>query len=73
MRSTLPWIAGFALATTCVAQVPHPEVTVDWSQVENRIAWYGTLEGGLRAAKATGRPILLISGAPHCQLVPGVW
>lgn len=73
MNSTLPWIAGIVLAATSVAQRPHPMATVDWSQVENRIAWYGTLEGGRAAAKATDRPILLISGAPHCQLVPGVW
>lgn len=73
MNSTLSWIAGVALAATGVAQVPHPMDTVDWSQVENRIACYGSLAGGMAAAKATGRPIILVSGAPHCQLVPGVW
>ncbi len=52
---------------------PHPEETVDWTAVEQRIAWFGTLEGGLAAAKQTGRPILLVSGAPQCQSVPGVW
>ncbi len=73
MNPTLPIIVGVALATACVAQTPHPQATVDWSQIENRVAWYGSLEGGLAAAKSTGRAILLISGAPHCQLVPGVW
>lgn len=38
-----------------------------------RIAWYGTLESGLAAAKRSGRPILLISGAPHCHGVSGIW
>ena len=52
---------------------PHPEVTVDWTGIEQRIAWFGTLKGGLAAAEATGRPLLFISGAPHCQSVPGVW
>jgi len=37
------------------------------------IAWYATLESGLREAQRTGRPILLVSGAPHCAGVPGVW
>jgi len=52
---------------------PHPEVTVDWTTVEQRIAWFGTLESALKAARRTGRPILLVSGAPACQAVPGVW
>lgn len=52
---------------------PRPEVTVDWSKVEQRIAWFGTLPAALAAAKQTGRPILLVSGAPACHDVPGVW
>ncbi len=38
-----------------------------------RIAWYGTWEAGLSEAKRTQRPILLVSAAPHCHEVPGVW
>ena len=52
---------------------PHPEVTVDWSVLEHRIAWFGTMDRAQEAAKKTGRPILLVSGAPACQAVPGVW
>ena len=52
---------------------PRAETTVDWSKIEDRIAWYGTLELGRAAAERTGRPILLVSGAPHCGAVPGVW
>ena len=52
---------------------PHPEVTVDWSTLEHRIAWFGTMDRAQEAAKKTGRPILLVSGAPACQAVPGVW
>jgi hypothetical protein len=52
---------------------PGPEVTVDWSEVEQRIAWFGTLDTALSAAKKTKRPILLVSGAPSCSTVPGVW
>ena len=42
-------------------------------EVAPRIGWYGTLESGLAAAKRTGRPILLVSGAPHCHGVSGIW
>ena len=52
---------------------PKPEVTVDWSVVEQRIAWFGTMDSALAAAKKTSRPILLVSGAPACKAVPGVW
>ena len=38
-----------------------------------RIAWYGDLQEGLAEAKRSARPILLVSGAPHCLGVPGVW
>jgi len=84
MKRTL--IAALILATLTWSQVghgqdrprrggskPRPEPTVDWTKIEDRIAWYGTLELGRAAAVKTGRPILLISGAPHCSAVPGVW
>jgi|TARA_B100001971_G_C17711391_1_gene296659 hypothetical protein len=38
-----------------------------------RIAWFGTLKQGLAVAEATKRPILLISAAPHCNGVSGIW
>ena len=38
-----------------------------------RIAWYGKLTDGMAEAQRTGRPILLVSGAPQCHGVPGVW
>ena len=38
-----------------------------------RIGWYGDLQKGLAEAKRSGRPILLISAAPHCVGVPGMW
>jgi len=52
---------------------PGPGVTVDWNRVENRIAWFGTWKAGLAAARQTGRPILLVSAAPHCHDISGVW
>ena len=38
-----------------------------------KIAWYGTLKDGLAEAKRSNRPILLVSAAPQCQNVPGMW
>ena len=38
-----------------------------------RIAWHGTLAGGLAEARRTGRPILLVSGCVFVRKVPGVW
>src|SRR5262249_29056826 len=37
------------------------------------IQWYSTLKSGLAAAKLTGQPILLVSAAPHCAGVSGIW
>ena len=41
--------------------------------VRPRIAWYGTLASGLAEAERSGRPILLVSGAPQCLGVSGIW
>ena len=38
-----------------------------------KIAWFGTWQGGLAEARRTGRPILLVSAAPQCHSVPGIW
>jgi len=38
-----------------------------------KIAWHGTWKGGLAEAARTGKPILLLSAAPQCHSVPGVW
>ena len=50
--------------------VQAPEAT---SEAPTGIAWYGTWEGGLEEARISGRPILLMSAAPQCHGVPGMW
>ncbi len=40
---------------------------------KEKIAWHGTWQGGLAEAERTGKPILLVSAAPQCHNVPGVW
>lgn len=37
------------------------------------IQWFTSLEAGRAEATKTGRPILLISGTPHCGGVSGIW
>lgn len=43
------------------------------SGLEPKIAWFGRLSDGLAEAKRTNRPILLVSAAPQCEGVPGIW
>ena len=68
-----------ALALSCISSAnaqrggPRPGPTFDWSQVEQRIAWYGTVSTALEAAERTGRPILVMSAQPHCRGTPGIW
>ena len=38
-----------------------------------KIAWWPTVEQGRAEAARTGKPIFLLSAAPQCQNVPGVW
>ena len=40
---------------------------------EYGIAWYGVLSDGLAEAERTGKPILLVSAAPQCVGVSGMW
>jgi len=43
------------------------------STIPSGIAWHGVLTDGLADAKATNRPIMLLSAAPQCAGVPGMW
>ncbi len=72
-------IAGFAICAAIVCTVTgiaqpgsHPNETGD-SGLPSGIVWYGKLEDGLNAAKISGKPILLLSAAPQCAGVPGMW
>ena len=37
------------------------------------IAWYGRWEEARKEARRLNRPILLVSAAPHCTNVSGIW
>lgn len=51
---------------------PEPEVRAP-ATTEGGIAWFTSLEAGLKEARSLGRPILLVSAAPHCAGVSGMW
>ncbi len=37
------------------------------------VQWFATWESARAEAARTGRPILLVSAAPHCAGVSGIW
>ena len=43
------------------------------STADEKIAWYGNLRDGLNAARATGKPIMLVSAAVQCKGVSGIY
>lgn len=49
-----------------------PPIT-DSFQHPKGIAWIGTWEAATAEAGRTGKPILLLSAAPQCRGIPGVW
>lgn len=80
---TLLLLAGLLAAAPAHAQrdrergpggpPPGPEAATLEVPTEASIAWFGTWEAGLAEAERTGRPILLMSAAPQCHGVPGMW
>ena len=71
MRIYQPLTATALLIAMVITSGFSRPTTAD--EIPPRIGWYGTLQSGLAAAKRTGRPILLVSGAPHCHGVSGIW
>lgn len=61
------------LTATLIATISGVAVADEAPAIQPRIAWYGTLKSGLAEAKRSNRPILLVSAAPHCTGVPGIW
>ena len=61
--------AGFASAESGGVQSTSDSVTT----APGEIAWIPTWEAGLAEAKRLDRPILLVSAAPHCHNISGLW
>ena len=55
------------------AAPPSAAAATDREQYPAGVAWFGTWEGALAEATRTGKPILLLSAAPQCRGVPGIW
>jgi len=52
---------------------PETKTTSPATGKDPAIQWYATLERGLAQAKRTNKPILFVTGAPHCAGVSGMW
>lgn len=77
-RWTASLVVLICIALTSYAWAqPNPEKGNKPSMSDNGIpsgiAWYGVLADGVAEAKATNRPIMLLSAAPQCAGVPGMW
>ena len=48
-------------------------LTVFAAADDAKIAWYGTWDLAKTEAKRLNRPILLVSAAPHCRNISGMW
>jgi hypothetical protein len=72
--TVLATAASFAIcAEAGLAQRPPQVPSEPIPSQQGGIVWYGTLRSGIAEAKRTNRPILLISAAPHCHSVSGIW
>lgn len=56
-----------------VQSQPGPSGKRPAPPAEGGIQWFATLESAQAEAKRTDRPILLVSAAPHCAGVSGIW
>ena len=61
-----------ALATAAAA-IPGARAEEMPAATAAGIQWFSTWIGGTAEAKRTGRPILLVSAAPHCHGISGLW
>jgi hypothetical protein len=70
--STMIWRSLFSrlFAVLCTVWL-LPTAAV--AELPAGINWYGVLDEGLAEAARTERPILLLSAAPQCAGVPGMW
>ena len=74
----IAWCGSFLSVATLAQLAPPTGPSYGGSlpasqRVEPGIAWFGVLQDGLAQARQTGKPILLITAAPQCSGVPGMW
>jgi hypothetical protein len=61
------------VALASIGSVATAQPAVNATRVPAGVQWFATLDGGLREAQRSGRPILLVSAMPSCAGVPGTW
>lgn len=73
LRYLLQCSLGVLLLIPAASHAAEQGHRIDTDRVTPKIAWYGKLTDGLAEAKRSRRPILLVSAAPQCQNVSGMW
>ncbi len=78
MRTVL--ICGLIFGSLAVAQPPKKAGKPDMRALDKPVAmpassiqWFATLASAQAEAERTNRPMLLITGTPHCAGVSGIW
>lgn len=71
LRTSLVLVVSLAASLSAFAATPSSRD--EGTKSNPKIAWYGRLEDGLSEARRSNRPILLVSAAPQCQNVSGMW
>ena len=68
-------LSALMLGPASLAQRPGPPGPPSGPipSAQGGIVWYGALREGFAEARRTNRPILLVSAAPHCHNVSGIW
>jgi len=75
LRNTSTLLLFVSIVSISCARTPDEAKSASGHQSKTtpKIAWYGQLKDGLAEAKRSQRPILLVSAAPQCQNVSGMW
>ncbi|MFT7631661.1 MAG: hypothetical protein ACI87E_002700 [Mariniblastus sp.] len=73
MLAALAMTACFTLGCQAQSSKVNTTSNSDGERIPSGIAWYGVLADGVAEAKATNRPIFLMSAAPQCAGIPGMW
>jgi hypothetical protein len=65
-------LAGSVFLNFLVPSVPAVAIAAE-PGIPSGIVWYGVLADGLAEARRAGKPILLVSAAPQCIGISGMW
>lgn len=61
------------ILVSCILQAENSGYQKSDRGIPAGIVWYGVLADGMAEARATGKPIMLLSAVPQCAGVPGMW